>query len=111
MKKLQKKKEAGFLVTIEMIFIATILVIGLVVGWTILRDAVTGELNDVAEAVGGLDQSYSFDGIVYVNGGGVTVAQVSGTTWNDSTDSLAGDTIDPIYGVDDPTDNNEQGTF
>jgi hypothetical protein len=45
------------------VLIATILVIGLIVGMAAIRDALTAEMGDVAEAIGALDQSYIFDGI------------------------------------------------
>ena len=38
------KDEAGFLVSAELIFVATILVIGLVTGLVAVRNAVTSEL-------------------------------------------------------------------
>lgn len=85
--KKQQKKEAGFIVSAELVLIATILVIGLIVGMVAIRDAVTAEMHDVAEAIGTLDQSYHFNGIqdVPLN------SEVSGTTWDDSVDTTAGD--------------------
>ena len=56
------KDEAGFVVSAELIFIATLLVIGLVTGWVAVRNAVTSELTEVANAIGALDQSYSYCG-------------------------------------------------
>ena len=55
--------DAGFIVSIELIMIATIAVIGLVVGMTSVRDGVTSELSDVAGAVQDLNQSYDFNGV------------------------------------------------
>ncbi|MBI1246470.1 hypothetical protein GC197_01340 [bacterium] len=55
--------EAGFVVSAELILIATITVLGLIVGLTAVRDAVTSELSDVAGAVQDVDQSYVWLGI------------------------------------------------
>jgi hypothetical protein len=54
--------EAGFVITSELLLIVTILVIGLIVGLVVVRDAVVQELGDVAAAIGALDQSYQFNG-------------------------------------------------
>ena len=49
----------GFIISIELILISTICVIGLITGWTAVRDAVVSELADVAAAMGVADQSVS----------------------------------------------------
>lgn len=49
----------GFIISIELILISTICVIGLITGWTAVRDAVVSELADVAAAIGVADQSVS----------------------------------------------------
>jgi len=56
------KDEAGFVVSAELIFIATLLVIGLLTGWVAVRNAVVSELTEVAQAIGSVDQSYSYNG-------------------------------------------------
>jgi Flp pilus assembly pilin Flp len=56
------KNEGGFVISVELILIVTILVIGLVSGWTMLRDAVLGELHDTAKAIGNVDQSFAVSG-------------------------------------------------
>ena len=55
--------DAGFIVSIELILIATIAVIGLITGITSVRDAVVSELSDVAGAVQDLNQTYIILGI------------------------------------------------
>ena len=55
--------DAGFIVSIELVLIATISVLGLIVGLTSVRDAVVSELSDVAGAVQDLNQSYTFVGV------------------------------------------------
>ena len=57
------KDESGFVVSTELILIATILVIGMIVGLTTLRDQVVTELSDVADAISALDQSYAYSDI------------------------------------------------
>tara|TARA_R110001583_G_scaffold167935_1_gene320722 strand:+ start:364 stop:756 length:393 start_codon:yes stop_codon:yes gene_type:complete len=84
---LGKKKEGGFVMTSELLLLSTTIVIGLAVGLTTMRDAVTAEMEDVAEAIGSLDQSYAFDGLI--NGEGS--AEISGSGFIDAVDVNAGD--------------------
>ena len=62
--------EAGFIVSAELVMIATILVIGLVVGLSEVAHAVNEELNDVGEAIGCLNQSYGYTGFTKVKDDG-----------------------------------------
>ena len=55
--------EAGFVISSELIFVATLLVIGLITGLTTIRDQVLGELGDVADAISEFDQSYSISAV------------------------------------------------
>ena len=57
------KDQRGFVISTELVLIAVLLVIGLIAGLTTLRDQVVQELADVANAIGSLNQSYSFSGI------------------------------------------------
>ena len=54
--------EEGFIVSAELVLIATIVVIGLIVGLAVLRNQVVQELVDVSQALGALSQSYCFGG-------------------------------------------------
>ena len=72
--------EAGAIVSAEIVLVATILVIGMVVGLKSVRDAVVTELADVAQAIANIDQSYSFSG---VTGHGAATA---GSWFIDATD-------------------------
>lgn len=63
-KALTSKKQGGFVMTSELVLITTVMVIGLMAGMVTMRDAVTAEMEDVAEAIGHLDQTYAFNGIV-----------------------------------------------
>ena len=53
----------GFVVSAESVLIATILVIGMIVGLTTVRDQIVQELGDVAVHLAQMNQSYSFSGI------------------------------------------------
>lgn len=54
--------EAGFVVSAELILVATLLVLGLIVGLSEVQHAVVSELNDVGDAIGSLNQSYMYSG-------------------------------------------------
>jgi hypothetical protein len=86
-KQAMKKKQGGFVMTSELLLLSTTIVIGLVVGLTTMRDAVTAEMEDVAEAIGSLDQSYAYDGIKNAEG----TAEISGSGFIDAVDTNAGD--------------------
>jgi hypothetical protein len=55
--------DRGFIISAELVMIATILVLGLIAGLACVRDAVTGELFDVADAIDSLNQSYAVTGM------------------------------------------------
>jgi len=81
------RDDRGFVVSAELILVATIAVIGCLVGLAAFRDAITLEFGDTAGAVGSLNQSYSENYVgdpfmqdentgevtVEFNAGGVTV--------------------------------------
>ena len=54
--------ENGFLISAELILISTIAVVGIVVGLSEVSSAVNNELEDVASAIGSLNQSYYVSG-------------------------------------------------
>lgn len=56
--------ENGFVVSVELILVATIVVLGLIVGLAEVRQAVNEELEDVAAAIGALNQSYTYAGLM-----------------------------------------------
>jgi Flp pilus assembly pilin Flp len=55
--------QAGFVVSTELVLIATILVIGMIVGLTSVRDQVVQELGDIAAAISQVNQSYSWSAV------------------------------------------------
>ena len=75
------RDERGFVISIELVLIVTILVIGLIAGLTALRDAVVSELVDVARGVQQINQSYS------VNGSQSPSAASAGSAFADATDA------------------------
>ena len=85
--------EAGFVVSAELILVATIAVLGLIVGLTSVRDAVTSELSDVAGAIQDVDQSYTYLGIRGHSG------SVAGSDFLDRLDFC--DSVDDPNGDDD----------
>lgn len=86
--KIKKKLIAGFAMTSELIFLSTIVTGGLTVGMVTTRDSVVSEINDVAEAIGSLDQSFALDGIINSAG----TIEVAGSSFGDGIDVAAGDT-------------------
>jgi hypothetical protein len=72
--------EAGFVISSELVLVATILVIGMIVGLTELRNQVVQELADVAIAIGKISQTYSYSSVT-----GHTAA-TAGSAFQDMTD-------------------------
>ncbi|MCA9076086.1 MAG: hypothetical protein KDA93_13745 [Planctomycetaceae bacterium] len=79
--------ESGFIVSAELVLVATLLVIGMIVGLSEVQHAVVQELNDVGDAIGNLNQSYCFSGFSKKAqfGGGVK-AYTRGSIFTDSRD-------------------------
>lgn len=92
MKKLHQlwKDEAGFIVSTELVLIATILVIGMVVGLATVRNHVVQELGDVAAAIGSINQTYQYTGVT----GRGTSSETKGSKFDDKTDFCDG--TDPV---------------
>ena len=58
------KDEAGFIVSAELVLVATIVVISMVVGLACIRNQVVQELIDIGQAIGNINQSYAYGGIM-----------------------------------------------
>jgi|SwirhirootsSR1_FD_contig_81_364331_length_432_multi_2_in_0_out_0_1 hypothetical protein len=56
------KDEAGIVISFELVFVLTIVVMGLISGWAALENAVKVELFELGNAVLALNQSYAFSG-------------------------------------------------
>jgi Flp pilus assembly pilin Flp len=82
--------ESGFVVSAELVLIATLLVIGLIVGLSEVQHAVVSELNDVGEAIGRVNQSFFYTGFAKFKtcgfSGGRIAAFTAGSAFIDSTD-------------------------
>lgn len=79
----RRRSQAGFIVTIELLLLATILVIGLIVGMTNVRDSVLAELSDVSESIGALNQGYQITAVANAAG----TAATAGSAWADAPDT------------------------
>jgi len=55
--------DCGALISAEFLFVATILVIGIIVGLVAVRNAIVAELDELANAFLALSQSFSFAGL------------------------------------------------
>jgi hypothetical protein len=55
--------EAGFIISAELVLVATVLVIGMIVGLVSLRNQVVQELVDVGQAIGSISQSFAYCGV------------------------------------------------
>lgn len=94
-RKNKARKQSGFVVTVELLLITTILGLGLITGFTKVRDQVLAELSDTGSAVGAINQSYTMDGTAWNTTEGI--AFVSGFAFTDATDpasptAVGGDT-------------------
>ena len=73
--------EAGFVVSSELVLVATLLVIGLIVGLTSLRNQVVQELADTGAAIGMFAQGYEWYGTSKAS-----VANTDAAGWDDLID-------------------------
>lgn len=76
------RQEEGFVLSSEVLLMGTSVVIGLLVGLVSVRDSLVMEFEDFSEAIGFLNQSYTYTGIAD-NGGASSTA---GGLLNDSLD-------------------------
>lgn len=76
--------ENGFLISAELVIVATLLVLGLIVGYVQLQVAVLGELGDLACALSSFNQSYSVPTTQVVKG--THIINVGGSSFRDEVD-------------------------
>ena len=100
--------ERGFVISAEMVLVMTIAVLGMVVGLTAVRDAVTHELNDLSHAFGAVNQSYNVSGLKKQRGYGGVHAFVAGFGFNDTSDDCDCKPIEfiSVHGKKDPSNGN-----
>lgn len=55
--------DRGFVISSELVLVATLCVIGLIVGLVCVRNQVVQELVDVGQSVGSVSQSYAYSGV------------------------------------------------
>jgi Flp pilus assembly pilin Flp len=77
-----RQDEYGVILSTEIVIIGSLLVIGLITGLTCLQKSVNGELQDLAGAVGALDQTYSFSAHRKSGYGGQCCAYTAGSAFN-----------------------------
>ena len=92
--------EAGFVVSAELVLIATILVLGMIVGLSEVQHALVAELNDVGDAFGSLNQSYMYSGFSAQKKGGGFKSYSRGSVFADSRDDCDDNQCD--IGCDQP---------
>ncbi len=91
-KLLRKKKQGGFIISLEAIFCCTCLMCCLVIGWGSIGSKALAEVSDIGSAIGSLDQSYSMSGMaVYhvndpVHNANNPIASWAGSSFSDNTD-------------------------
>lgn len=68
------RDESGFVASAESVLIATVLILGLIVGLTSIQKAIEAELNDSGDAVGNANQSYWLTGMSRTRNAGATVS-------------------------------------
>lgn len=73
--------------SVELILIVTMLLVGHITGWAILRDTVLAELADIAAVVGSAKQSSAYSGVSYAGGAGSGAGSTSGVNFTDATDA------------------------
>ena len=73
--------EAGFIVSSELVLVATILILGMVVGLTEVAHNVNQELEDFGSALGSMNQSFVYSGFSGAK------AWVAGSSFRDTIDS------------------------
>jgi hypothetical protein len=88
------RSEDGFLLSSEALLIGTIAVLGLLVGLVSVRDAVVNELGDFSQAIGLLNQAYSYTGVSDTN------ASTQGGALADTTDTSDAESGTDAGGID-----------
>lgn len=85
------RDENGFIVSAELVLVATLTVIGLVVGLSEVQHSVVAELNDVADSIGNLNQGFYYSGFSAYKNDGCLKAATFGSSFGDSQDDCDND--------------------
>lgn len=94
--------ECGFIVSAELVLVATITVIGLVVGLAEVQSALNAELNDVGDAIGSVNQSFFTTGFSARKSDGSVKSRVAGSIFVDEEDECDNNQCE--ISCDDPVD-------
>lgn len=78
--------ESGFVISGEILIIATLAFAAAVVGFVGIRDSIALELHDFSESVGAVSQSYNIPGIQKARGNDTYHCRCSGFGYNDNQD-------------------------
>ena len=78
--------ESGVIISAELVLVLTIAVLAMVVGLSEIAVAVNTELYDLSNAIGALDQSFSYTGFSSTKAVGNNKNSVAGSKFADSTD-------------------------
>ncbi|SRR5260370_41049257 len=89
------KDDCGALIATEWVFVATILVLGSIVGLVAVRQAIISELTEFANALMALNQSYSFSGQTNCE------SSTAGSAFVDHNDSIPAVSVPAIPSVND----------
>ena len=90
------RDENGFIISAELVLVATIGTLGTLVGLHEVATAINAELNDVANAFGALNQGYGYRGFVAAGTGGAVKSGVAGSQFIDNVDSCDNNVIQLI---------------
>jgi Flp pilus assembly pilin Flp len=83
------RDDSGALLSFEWILLATILVLAMVVGLKSVQQAVLNEFEDLAGAIGSINQTYNYSGV-----DGCCASDVGGVTFTDTRRSYPIDTCE-----------------
>ncbi len=78
--------QSGAVISAELIMILTLVIGAVAVGWSKVSGALVGELNDLGNAIGAIDQSYHVPGYEHQNNGACDTASNSGFGFADRED-------------------------
>jgi hypothetical protein len=77
-----RQDEHGVILSTEIVIVGSLLVIGLITGLACLQKSVNGELQDLAGAIGALDQSYSYSSLRKAGTMGRCCAYTAGSSYS-----------------------------
>ena len=102
--------EVGFVISAELVLVLTIGVLAMIFGLSEVAVAVNTELNDISNAIGALNQSYSFTGF-QAYGRKKDKSDYAGSSWGDNVDNCdKNDSCALVCGLDN-IDPSEKGVL